>query len=255
MLLYTSIMLVNDQSNTKHEKTLPQPKILVIEDEISLRETLAYNLQKQGYAVDTTGDGLQGLQQARQTLPDLILLDVMLPGMDGFDVCRTLRQEMDIPILMLTARADEIDRVVGLELGADDYITKPFSMRELLARVKTRLRALNLMREKSSVLLMEEKDLVFGNLEINLDRHEASLDGQAISLKPKEYELLIYLAQNARRALSREHLLEHVWGWDYMGETRTVDVHIRWLREKIEPDPAQPSRIITVRGSGYRFEG
>jgi len=230
-------------------------KILVIEDEISLRETLAYNLEKQGYTVETSGDGIQGLQQARRMLPDLILLDVMLPGMDGFDICRTLRQEMDIPILMLTARVDEIDRVVGLELGADDYITKPFSMRELLARVKTRLRVLNLMREKIPPQPEEEKRMVLGNLEINLERHEASLSGNVLALKPKEFELLVYLAQNVRRALSREHLLEHVWGWEYVGETRTVDVHIHWLREKIEPDPAQPSRIITVRGSGYRFEG
>ena len=229
-------------------------KILIVEDEISLRETLAYNLQKQGYQVESSGDGLEGLQLARKMLPDLILLDVMLPGMDGFDVCRNLRQEMDIPILMLTARADEIDRVVGLELGADDYITKPFSMRELMARIKTRLRVLNLMREKSAPPEVEPR-MVFGNLDINLDRHEVRLDEKAVDLKPKEYELLVYLAQNSRRALTREHLLERVWGWDYTGETRTVDVHVRWLREKIEPDPGNPVRIITVRGSGYRFEG
>ena len=229
-------------------------KILVIEDEISLRETLAYNLQKQGYMVETSGDGLQGLQLARQMSPDLILLDVMLPGMDGFEICRILRQEMDIPILMLTARVDEIDRVVGLELGADDYITKPFSMRELLARVKTRLRVLNLMREKSNPP-EAGKGMVFGNLNIDLERHEISMDNKVLEMQPKEYDLLVYLAQNARRALSREHLLENVWGWNYSGESRTVDVHIRWLREKIEPDPGHPIRIITVRGSGYRFEG
>ena len=229
-------------------------KILVIEDEISLRETLAYNLQKQGYLVETSGDGLQGLQLARQMSPDLILLDVMLPGMDGFEICRVLRREMDIPILMLTARADEIDRVVGLELGADDYITKPFSMRELLARVKTRLRVLNIMREKSTPP-ESEKGRVFGNLNIDLERHEIRMDDKVLEMQPKEYDLLTYLAQNARRALSREHLLENVWGWDYSGESRTVDVHIRWLRQKIEPDPAYPTRIITVRGSGYRFEG
>ena len=229
-------------------------KILVIEDEISLRETLAYNLQKQGYMVETSGDGLQGLQLARQMSPDLILLDVMLPGMDGFEICRILRREMDIPILMLTARVDEIDRVVGLELGADDYITKPFSMRELLARVKTRLRVLNLMRDKSTPP-ETEKGMVYGNLNIDLERHEISMDEKVLEMQPKEYDLLVYLAQNARRALSREHLLENVWGWDYTGETRTVDVHIRWLREKIEPDPGHPVRLITVRGSGYRFEG
>lgn len=230
-------------------------KILVVEDDISLRETLAYNLEKQGYAVETAGDGKQGLQLARLIQPDLILLDVMLPGMDGFDVCRILRQEMDIPILMLTARTDEIDRVVGLELGADDYVTKPFSMRELIARVKTRLRVLNLMREKYATEPGKANRLVFDNLEINLDRHEVNLDGHPIALKPKEYELLVCLAQNTRRVMTRDQLLESVWGWHYIGESRTVDVHISWLREKIEKDPSHPIRIITVRGSGYRFDG
>jgi DNA-binding response OmpR family regulator len=236
------------------EKTMPE-KILVVEDDISLRETLAYNLEKQGYAVETAGDGKQGLQLARLIQPDLILLDVMLPGMDGFDVCRILRQEMDIPILMLTARTDEIDRVVGLELGADDYVTKPFSMRELIARVKTRLRVLNLMREKYATEPGKANRLVFDNLEINLDRHEVNLDGHPIALKPKEYELLVCLAQNTRRVMTRDQLLESVWGWHYIGESRTVDVHISWLREKIEKDPSHPIRIITVRGSGYRFDG
>ncbi len=230
-------------------------KILVVEDDISLRETLAYNLEKQGYTVETAGDGKQGLQLARLIQPDLILLDVMLPGMDGFDVCRILRQEMDIPILMLTARTDEIDRVVGLELGADDYVTKPFSMRELIARVKTRLRVLNLMREKYATEPGKANCLVFDNLEINLDRHEVNLDGHPIALKPKEYELLVCLAQNTRRVMTRDQLLESVWGWHYIGESRTVDVHISWLREKIEKDPSHPIRIITVRGSGYRFDG
>ncbi len=230
-------------------------KILVVEDDISLRETLAYNLEKQGYAVETAGDGKQGLQLARLIQPDLILLDVMLPGMDGFDVCRILRQEMDIPILMLTARTDEIDRVVGLELGADDYVTKPFSMRELIARVKTRLRVLNLMREKYATEPGKANRLIFDNLEINLDRHEVNLDGHPVALKPKEFELLVYLAQNTRRVMTRDQLLESVWGWHYIGESRTVDVHISWLREKIEKDPSHPIRIITVRGSGYRFDG
>ncbi len=230
-------------------------KILVVEDDISLRETLAYNLEKQGYAVETAGDGKQGLQLARLIQPDLILLDVMLPGMDGFDVCRILRQEMDIPILMLTARTDEIDRVVGLELGADDYVTKPFSMRELIARVKTRLRVLNLMREKYATEPGKANRLIFDDLEINLDRHEVNLDGHPVALKPKEFELLVYLAQNTRRVMTRDQLLESVWGWHYIGESRTVDVHISWLREKIEKDPSHPIRIITVRGSGYRFDG
>jgi len=234
-------------------------KILVIEDEISLQETLAYNLKRQGYEVETVGDGLTALEAARRIQPDLILLDIMLPGMDGFDVCRILRQEMDTPILILTARDDEIDRVVGLELGADDYIIKPFSMRELLARVKARLRVMRLIREKAELIVASQKDkdqlLTFGDLTVDFSRHEARLNDRPISLKPKEFELLSYLTQHRGRMLSRELILEQVWGWDFIGDSRTVDVHIRWLREKIEADPAIPKRIITVRGAGYRFEG
>jgi DNA-binding response OmpR family regulator len=234
-------------------------KILVVEDEISLQETLAYNLKKQGYEVETVGNGLKALDLARQNQPDLILLDVMLPGMDGFDVCRTLRKEMDTPIIILTARDDEIDRVVGLELGADDYIVKPFSMRELLARVKARLRVLQLMQAKKQPVEVppegEEENAVFGNLTIDFTRHEARLDDQPMHLKPKEFELLVFLIQHQGRALSRDYILEKVWGWDFVGDSRTVDVHVRWLREKIEVDPAAPQRIVTVRGAGYRFEG
>jgi DNA-binding response OmpR family regulator len=234
-------------------------KILVIEDEISLQETLAYNLKRQGYEVETVGDGLTALEAARRIQPDLILLDIMLPGMDGFDVCRILRQEMDTPILILTARDDEIDRVVGLELGADDYIIKPFSMRELLARVKARLRVMRLIREKAELIVASQKDkdqlLTFGDLTVDFSRHEARLNDRPIPLKPKEFELLSYLTQHRGRMLSRELILEQVWGWDFIGDSRTVDVHIRWLREKIEADPAIPKRIITVRGAGYRFEG
>jgi DNA-binding response OmpR family regulator len=234
-------------------------KILVIEDEISLQETLAYNLKRQGYEVETVGDGLTALEAARRIQPNLILLDIMLPGMDGFDVCRILRQEMDTPILILTARDDEIDRVVGLELGADDYIVKPFSMRELLARVKARLRVMRLLREKAEVIVASQKDkdelLTFGDLTVDFFRHEVRLNDRPIPLKPKEFELLSYLTQHRGRVLSRELILEQVWGWDFIGDSRTVDVHIRWLREKIEADPAIPKRIITVRGAGYRFEG
>jgi len=234
-------------------------KILVVEDEISLQETLAYNLKRQGYEVETVGDGLTALEAARRIHPDLILLDIMLPGMDGFDVCRVLRQEMDTPILILTARDDEIDRVVGLELGADDYVVKPFSMRELLARVKARLRVMHLIREKTESPIASQNDkeqlLTFGNLMVDFVRHEVRLNDQPVLLKPKEYELLSYLAQHRGRLLSRELILEQVWGWDFIGDSRTVDVHIRWLREKIEADPAIPKRIVTVRGAGYRFEG
>jgi DNA-binding response OmpR family regulator len=233
-------------------------RILIVEDEPALQETLAYNLQKEGYDVEVVGDGTQALEAARARTPDLILLDIMLPGLDGFEVCRRLRQEMNTPVLMLTARDDEIDRVVGLEVGADDYLTKPFSMRELLARVKAQLRRAQLIRDeiaKSGSVPSPHETLAFDNLEINVTRREVSLAGQVLQMKPKEYELLLFLAQHRGQMLSREFILERVWGWDYIGDSRTVDVHVRWLRQKIEKDPAEPTRIVTVRGGGYRFEG
>ncbi len=233
------------------------PNILVVEDDISLRETLTYNLKHEDYAVQAVGNGKLALETARKIHPDLVLLDLMLPGMDGFEVCRILRQEMNIPILILTARDDEIDRVIGLEIGADDYITKPFSMRELMARVKAHLRRERLIRQEVGAgrepALPEA--LTFTDLAIDPTRHEALLSGKPLALKPKEFELLLFLAQHHRQALSRQFLLERVWGWDFAGGTRTVDVHIHGLRAKIEADPANPSRIVTVRGSGYRFEG
>ena len=231
--------------------------ILIVEDEPSLQETLAYNLKKEGYTVEAVGDGLLALESARQLKPDLIVLDLMLPGLDGFEVCRILRKEMTTAILMLTARDDEIDRVVGLEVGADDYLTKPFSMRELMARVKAQLRRARLIREelgKQAADLPQEK-LSFGNLVINQTRREVTLNDEPLQLKPKEYELLLFLAEHKGQMLSREFILDRVWGWDYIGDSRTVDVHVRWLRQKIEADPARPERIITVRGGGYRFEG
>ncbi len=233
-------------------------KILVVEDEQALRETLAYNLTSEGYEVSTCADGLEALDMAKNESPSLILLDIMLPGMDGFEVCRKLRREMNTPILMLTARDDEIDRIVGLEVGADDYMGKPFSMRELMARVKAMLRRVRLMQEETpqQTIEVDSKEVMrFGDLVIDTIRREALLKGSIIDLKPKEYELLSYLADHRGRALSRDKILEDVWGWDYAGESRTVDVHIRWLRQKIEIDPAQPKRLITIRGSGYRFEG
>jgi DNA-binding response OmpR family regulator len=239
-------------------------KVLVVEDELTLVETLEYNLTRQGYEVCTATDGLAALEVARRERPDLIVLDIMLPGLDGFEVCRILRREMNVPILMLTARADEVDKVVGLEMGADDYLTKPFSMRELLARVKALLRRVSLIREElvaegdmaSAAGLPDHRPLLtFGDLTIDLARREALRNGEPLRLKPKEYDLLVFLARNRNIALSRDLILERVWGWDFAGGTRTVDVHVRWLREKIEPDPAQPSRIVTVRGVGYRFEG
>jgi len=231
--------------------------ILVVEDEPSLQETLLYNLKKEGYIVEAIGDGREALELARTLKPDLLVLDLMLPGLDGFEVTRILRKEMTTPILMLTARDDEIDRVVGLEVGADDYLTKPFSMRELMARVKAQLRRARLIREEMAgqVAETQQQKLTSGNLVVNQARREVTLNETPLQLKPKEYELLLFLAEHKGRMLSREFILERVWGWDYVGESRTVDVHVRWLRQKIEVDSAKPERIITVRGGGYRFEG
>ncbi|PKN87032.1 MAG: DNA-binding response regulator [Chloroflexi bacterium HGW-Chloroflexi-8] len=232
--------------------------ILVVEDEVSLQETLVYNLKKQGYEAEAVGDGPSAIETARRLKPDLILLDIMLPGMDGFEVCRILRNEISTPVLMLTARDDEIDRVVGLEVGADDYLTKPFSMRELIARVKAMLRRVRIIRDELNASQIESVDkliLDFGNLRIDVGRREVKIDQKIVNLKPKEYELLFYFAKHKNQVLSRDQILESVWGWDYVGDSRTVDVHVRWIREKIEIEPANPRRIITVRGAGYRFEG
>lgn len=231
-------------------------RILVVEDEPTLLETLTYNLEREGYVVEAVSDGVKALEAARQRRPDLMVLDIMLPGLDGFEVTRILRHEMNIPILMLTARDEEIDRILGLELGADDYLTKPFSMRELMARIKAQLRRVRLIHaEIEANNHMVDNSLTFENLSINLIRREVHFDDRVLSLKPKEYNLLLFLGEHRGQVLSRETLLERVWGWDFGGGSRTVDVHIRWLREKIELDPAKPIRIVTVRGVGYRFEG
>jgi DNA-binding response OmpR family regulator len=234
-------------------------KILIVEDEPSLIETLDYSLRRQGYEVVTANDGRKALVSARQQQPDLIVLDVMLPGLDGFEVCRILRQEMNVPIIMLTARTEEVDKVVGLEVGADDYLTKPFSMRELIARVKANLRRVRIDREEATntagTLNLVTERMVFGDLVIDLSRREVTTQGSVHHLKPKEFDLLVFLARNRGIVLSRDLILERVWGWEFDGGSRTVDVHVRWLREKIETDPSDPQRIITVRGIGYRFEG
>ena len=238
-------------------------KVLIVEDEPALVDTLEYNLLKQGYEVAVAMDGAKALDVARREHPDLVVLDVMLPILDGFEVCRILRQETSVPILMLTARADEVDTVVGLEVGADDYLAKPFNMRELLARVKALLRRVRLAREEAGAQAADDQgevaprqeSLVFDDLVIDLSRREITCGGQPQHLKPKEFDLLVFLARNRGIVLSRDLVLERVWGWDYDGGSRTVDVHVRWLREKIEPDPSQPVRIVTVRGIGYRFEG
>jgi DNA-binding response OmpR family regulator len=232
-------------------------KVLVVEDEVSLLETLKYNLVKEGYEVCTASDGISALEVARRECPDLILLDIMLPRLDGLEVCRTLRREMNVPIIMLTARTDEVDRVVGLEMGADDYVTKPFSMRELVARVKALLRRVRLVKEEGADATQQppSESLVSDDLTIDQARHEVLLKHAPLPLSPKQYDLLLFLVRNRGMTLTRDLILERVWGWDFSGGTRTVDVHIRGLREKIEPDPTRPTRIVTVRGVGYRFEG
>lgn len=226
--------------------------VLVIEDEENLLKAIKYNLEKDGYKVQSAMDGEQGLELARQMEPSFIILDIMLPKMDGIEVCRILRRESNVPILMLTAKSEEIDRVVGLELGADDYVTKPFSMRELLARTKAILRRYSLSTNDKAK--ESGKVLKAGKLEVNISKHVVTLDGKLLELKPREFDLLALLVENAGRALTRDQILENIWGQDYYGDTRTVDVHIRWLREKIEGDPGSPKQIITIRGVGYRFD-
>ena len=226
-------------------------KILIVEDDRNLLDTLKYNLVKDGHVVITAADGVRALEIARSEKPELILLDLMLPKLNGFEVCRILRKEMTVPILMLTAKIDEIDKIVGLEIGADDYMTKPFSMRELLARVRAILRRAGISQQPP----IEPAALKFGDLEINVSRHQALCKNSPLELTPKEFDLLSFLARNGGFVFSREQLLEKVWGYDYAGNTRTVDVHIRWLRQKIEDDPKNPEHILTVRGTGYKLEG
>ena len=222
--------------------------VLVVEDEPSLASTLSYNLRKNGFNVMSESDGVAGLQAARRGHPDVIVLDLMLPKMDGLEVCRRLRTESDVPILMLTAKSEEMDKVVGLEVGADDYLTKPFSMRELLARVKALLRRSLTRKDGDSAA-----EIVAGNLELDARGRTVRRSGQEVALKPKEFDLLFFLAANAGQVFTREQILEQVWGYDFFGGSRTVDVHTRWLREKLEDAPSRPKHLLTVRGVGYKF--
>jgi DNA-binding response OmpR family regulator len=224
------------------------PKILIVEDDPNLLEALKYNVRKEGYDTINSVDGVQAVEVARKEKPDLILLDVMLPKMSGFEVCRILRKEMTVPILMLTARDDEVDKVVGLDLGADDYMTKPFSMRELLARIRAMLRRVEIQTPVKG-------NLKFGDLEVDIDHHLITKAEKTLNLTPKEFDLLAFLAKNKGLVFTRDQLLEKVWGYEYSGDTRTVDVHVRWLREKIEDNPDDPRNLITVRGVGYKLEG
>ena len=227
-------------------------RLLIVEDEENLLTALKYSLEREGFSTSTATDGEQALEAARHGNPDAVILDIMLPKLDGLEVCRILRREIDVPILMLTAKGEEIDRVVGLALGADDYITKPFSMRELVARVRAVLRRSTRPSEARSHRAGEV--LRSGDLELNQTSHTVTLRGGPISLKPREFDLLALFVTNRGRAFTRDQILERLWGHDYIGDTRTVDVHVRWLRQKIEHEPGNPTRIITVRGVGYRFD-
>ena len=220
-------------------------RLLVVEDETTLRETLMYNLKREGYEVIGSGDGGEALEVAREQKFDLIVLDVMLPTLDGLSICRILRKEQRTPIILLTARSAEMDRILGLETGADDYIVKPFSLGEFLARVRAVLR-----RAAPEVAAKLEA----GDLSLDLIGRKAYRAGEELRLSHKEFDLLAALIKNTGTALSRDRLLQEVWGYDFPGDTRTVDVHIRWLREKVEADAAEPKHIVTVRGIGYRFE-
>lgn len=225
----------------------PARTVLVVDDEPTLVTTLRYNLEREGYRVLAASDGDKAISLARSERPDLVILDLMLPAVDGLEVCRILRRDSNLPILMLTARAGEVDKVVGLEIGADDYVTKPFSTRELMARVRA------LLRRTGTVA--EDEVIVSGDLRIDMKRREVMRNGKPLELKPKEMELLLYFARNRGRAFTREQLLREVWGYDFMGDSRTIDVHVSWLRQKIEDQAGKPVRILTVRGIGYRFEG
>jgi DNA-binding response OmpR family regulator len=222
--------------------------ILVVEDEPTLRETLAYNLEQDGFRVLAAADGREALVRFRSGPVDLVVLDLMLPELSGMEVCRIIRQESGVPILMLTAKDSEIDKVVGLELGADDYVTKPFSLRELQARIRALMR-----RSEQQVAVQPPQVVDLGRVQADLAGHRLLRDGEELPLKPKAFELLAFLARHPGQVFTRAQLLEQVWGYDYAGETRTVDVHIHWLRSQIEEEPSQPQFLHTVRGVGYVF--
>lgn len=229
---------------------MDKKKILVVDDEAAIGDILKINLEREGYAVAVAMDGEEGARLALSLNPDLVLLDVMLPKMDGFEVCKKIRRESEVPIVMLTARTEEIDKILGLELGADDYVTKPFSVRELMARVKANLRR---TVAKESVPDTEENTIKIGDITINTASYELRKGGKVIELTLREFELVKYLAESPNRIFSREILLEKVWGYEYYGDMRTVDVTVRRLREKIEDDPGEPRYIMTRRGVGYYF--
>jgi two-component system response regulator RegX3 len=226
-----------------------RPRVLVVEDESAIVEAVSYALDLEGFQVSSAQGGREGLEAARRLNPSVVILDVMLPGMSGLDVCRQLRRESDVPIIMLTAKEGEADKVAGLELGADDYMTKPFSMRELVARVRAQLRR----AAKSGALSGSNEVLRGGSVELDVDAHEVRVAGEAVPVRPKEFDLLESLMRRRGRLATRETLIDEVWGPDYYGATKTLDVHIKRLRQKLEADPARPRHIVTVRGLGYKF--
>ncbi len=229
-------------------------KVLLVDDEQTLLQALTYNLKKEGYDVVSAADGMQAVATARSEQPDVIVLDLMLPGLSGLEVCRTIRSESTVPILMLTARSDEMDRVLGLELGADEYVIKPVGLRELLARIKAMLRRTQMTAPHVASPGPGPQQIVeAGPLKMNAASREAIWNGKDLDLRPKEFDLLFYLAQNHGRVLTRASLLQGVWGYDYVGDARTVDVHIRWIREKLEQEPSKPRYIQTLRGTGYKL--
>lgn len=223
-------------------------RVLVIEDEESFRDALGFMLRKEGYEVDVAKDGIAALEQFDRSGADLILLDLMLPGLSGMDVCRTIRRKSRVPIIMVTAKDTEIDKVVGLELGADDYVTKPFSSRELTARIKA------VLRRGPEIESQESSTVEAGPVRMDVERHVVTIRGTDVSMPLKEFDLLELLLRNTGRVLTREVLIDRVWGSDYVGDTKTLDVHVKRLRSKVESDPANPQHLITVRGLGYKFE-
>jgi DNA-binding response OmpR family regulator len=225
-------------------------RILLVDDEPLITDSLSYSLKREGFEVKSVGEGEQALKEMSDFEPDLVVLDIMLPGMNGLEVCRRIRTKGSTPVIMLTARGEELDRILGLEVGADDYLAKPFSFRELLARIRSILRRVELDRQTSQFQPMN-----IGNLTLDPIARRAFRGGQELQLSAREFDLLSILMRNAGRALSREELLAQVWGEDWIGDPRTLDVHVRWLRLKIEEDPAMPVYIQTVRGHGYRFAG
>ncbi|MCH5184673.1 MAG: response regulator transcription factor [Oscillospiraceae bacterium] len=236
------MLVTDDDLNVK--------KILVVEDDANIIEIIKFKLEQEGYDVETANDGAEGLREALNSAPDIVLLDVMLPKMSGFDVCRKIREKSSVPIIMLTARDEEVDKVLGLELGADDYMTKPFSMRELIARIKANLRRTVIEPDQGKD---EEVVILSGDLKINVARYEVNKNGKNVEVTVREFELLKFLATQPDKMFSREMLLENVWGYEYYGDVRTVDVTVRRLREKIEDDPSNPKHIVTKRGVGYYF--